>query len=47
MDFTVGVVDVGSPSRGKLGWAIVSPYRAPFLGTDLDRFVVEIAQASD
>jgi hypothetical protein len=39
----IGVIDVGSPRGGKLGWAIVTPDAPPTLGTDLDAFVEDIA----
>jgi hypothetical protein len=38
-DIAVGVIDVGSPKGGKLGWAILAPNADPVLGKDLDAFV--------
>lgn len=35
----IGVVDVGSPRSGKLGWAILGPNAAPVMGGDLDAFI--------
>ncbi|MNH48532.1 hypothetical protein D3C73_00810 [compost metagenome] len=38
-DIAIGVIDVGSPKGGKLGWAILAPNGAPVLGKDLDVFI--------
>jgi hypothetical protein len=38
-DIAIGVVDVGSPKSGKLGWAVLSQGEPPRLGKDLDAFV--------
>ena len=38
-DIVIGVIDVGSPKSGKLGWAILVPNCAPILGRDLDLFI--------
>lgn len=38
-DIAIGVVDVGSPKGGKLGWAILAPGAEPELGKDLDAFI--------
>ncbi|MFT4252558.1 MAG: hypothetical protein QM608_08745 [Caulobacter sp.] len=38
-DIAIGVIDVGSPKGGKLGWAILAPNADPALGKDLDAFV--------
>lgn len=38
-DLTIGVIDVGSPKGGKLGWAILAPDADPVLGKDLDAFI--------
>lgn len=38
-DIAIGVVDVGSPRGGKLGWAVLSPGEPPRLGKDLAAFV--------
>ena len=38
----VGVIDVGSPRSGKLGWAILAPNDAPETGGDLDAFIARI-----
>lgn len=38
-DIAIGVVDVGSPRGGKLGWAILAPNADPVLGKDLDAFI--------
>lgn len=38
-DIAIGVIDVGSPKRGKLGWAILAPNADPLLGKDLDTFI--------
>jgi hypothetical protein len=35
----VGVIDVGSPRSGKLGWAIVDGVGEPVTGSDLDAFI--------
>jgi hypothetical protein len=35
----VGVIDVGSPRSGKLGWALLTPNLNAATGTDLDAFV--------
>lgn len=37
-DIVIGVIDVGSPKSGKLGWAILAPNADPLLGKDLDVF---------
>lgn len=37
----VGVIDVGSPKSGKLGWAILEPGAAPVTGGDLDAFITQ------
>lgn len=38
-DIVIGVIDVGSPKSGKLGWAILAPNSDPILGKDLDLFI--------
>lgn len=38
-DIAIGVIDVGSPKGGKLGWAILAPNTDPVLGKDLDVFI--------
>ena len=38
-DIAIGVIDVGSPKGGKLGWAVLAPDAAPVLGKDLDAFI--------
>lgn len=38
-DIAIGVIDVGSPKSGKLGWAILAPNADPLLGKDLDVFI--------
>lgn len=38
-DIAIGVIDVGSPQKGKLGWAILAPNADPVLGKDLDAFI--------
>lgn len=38
-DIAIGVIDVGSPKGGKLGWAILGPNAEPVLGKDLDAFI--------
>jgi len=38
-DIVIGVIDVGSPKRGKHGWAILAPNTPPVLGKDLDAFI--------
>jgi hypothetical protein len=38
-DIAIGVIDVGSPKGGKLGWAILAPNADPVLGKDLDAFI--------
>lgn len=38
-DIAIGVIDVGSPKGGKLGWAILAPGVEPALGSDLDAFI--------
>lgn len=38
-DIAIGVIDVGSPKGGKLGWAILAPGDEPVLGKDLDAFI--------
>ncbi|WP_165184095.1 hypothetical protein [Caulobacter soli] len=38
-DVAIGVIDVGSPKGGKLGWAILAPNADPVLGKDLDVFI--------
>ncbi|WP_242077109.1 hypothetical protein [Brevundimonas diminuta] len=38
-DIAIGVIDVGSPKGGKLGWAILTPNADPILGKDLDVFI--------
>lgn len=38
-DIVIGVIDVGSPKGGKLGWAILAPNTAPRVGKDLDTFI--------
>ncbi|WP_312136496.1 hypothetical protein [Brevundimonas sp.] len=38
-DIVIGVIDVGSPKSGKLGWAIMVPNTPPVLGKDLDTFI--------
>lgn len=38
-DIAIGVIDVGSPRGGKLGWAILGPNADPVLGKDLDAFI--------
>lgn len=38
-DIALGVIDVGSPKSGKLGWAILTPNADPVLGKDLDAFI--------
>lgn len=38
----IGVIDVGSPKSGKLGWAILTPDAEPVTGRDLDDFVAQI-----
>lgn len=38
-DIAIGVIDVGSPKGGKLGWAILPPNAGPVLGKDLDAFI--------
>lgn len=38
-DIAIGVIDVGSPKGGKLGWAILAPNADPALGKDLDIFI--------
>jgi hypothetical protein len=38
-DIAIGVIDVGSPKGGKLGWAILAPNAEPVLGKDLDAFI--------
>ncbi len=38
-DIAIGVIDVGSPKGGKLGWAILAPNADPVLGKDLDVFI--------
>lgn len=44
----IGVIDVGSPASGSLGWAIKSPgATSPQLGQDLDEFVELIAPLSE
>lgn len=40
----VGVVDVGSPKSGKLGWAILVPGAPAMLGSDLDQFIHKMAE---
>lgn len=35
----IGVIDVGSPRSGKLGWAVLAPNAAPLTGGDLDAFI--------
>lgn len=42
----VGVIDVGSPASGKLGWAIHRSDLAATSGTDLDAFVEAIAEVA-
>ncbi len=44
-DIAIGVVDVGSPKGGKLGWAILEPSAAPVLGKDLDAFIDAMTSA--
>jgi hypothetical protein len=41
-DIAIGVIDVGSPKGGKLGWAILAPNADPVLGKDLDAFIVAV-----
>ena len=41
----IGVIDVGSPKGGKLGWAVLAPGEEPRLGKDLDGFIREMAAA--
>lgn len=38
-DIAIGVIDVGSPKGGKLGWAVLAPNADPVLGKDLDAFI--------
>lgn len=38
----IGVIDVGSPKSGKLGWAILTPNAEPQTGRDLDDFIVRM-----
>jgi hypothetical protein len=40
----VGVIDVGSPKRGKLGWAIRRAGAAATTGSDLDVFIEAISK---
>lgn len=40
----IGVIDVGSPRSGKLGWAIIPPEGSAVTGSDLDAFVEAIGQ---
>jgi hypothetical protein len=42
----VGVVDVGSPKAGKLGWAILPPNAEVCQGRDLDDFIERMADLS-
>lgn len=47
-EIAIGVIDVGSPASGSLGWAIESPdATSPQLGKDLDEFVELIAPLSE
>lgn len=39
----IGVIDVGSPRSGKLGWAILEPGHAPQTGGDLDVFIEAVS----
>jgi hypothetical protein len=39
LDFAVGVIDVGSPMKEKLGWAILAPGAGPETGANLDDFI--------
>lgn len=41
----IGVIDVGSPRSGKLGWALLEPDHAPQSGGDLDAFIARAAEA--
>ena len=43
----VGVIDVGSPASGKLGWAIHRSGAAAATGSDLDAFIKAIAELVD
>lgn len=43
----IGVIDVGSPTKDKLGWAILGPDEVPRLGKDLDDFITEMADLAD
>lgn len=40
----IGVIDVGSPRGGKLGWAVLTPNAAPVTGGDLDAFIQLIGE---
>ncbi|MFZ5719300.1 MAG: hypothetical protein ACOY5Y_07530 [Pseudomonadota bacterium] len=40
----VGVIDVGSPRSGKLGWAIVAPNQTIVTGGDLDAFIERMGE---
>lgn len=40
----IGVIDVGSPKSGKLGWAILAPGAEPITGGDLDAFVARMGK---
>jgi hypothetical protein len=40
----IGVIDVGSPRSGKLGWAILVPNAAPVTGGDLDVFIKQMGE---
>lgn len=47
MHTAVGVIDVGSPASGSLGWAIYDPREVEIaLGSDLDEFAHEMARLS-
>lgn len=47
-EIAIGVIDVGSPASGSLGWAIVCPgTQDPKLGHDLDEFVDLAASLSE
>jgi hypothetical protein len=40
----VGVIDIGSPKSGKLGWAVLAPDGPATTGGDLDEFIAEMAR---
>ncbi|MCG9915540.1 MAG: hypothetical protein MH112_04155 [Phenylobacterium sp.] len=42
-EIAIGVVDVGSPKSGKLGWAVLGADGSTTLGKDLDLFVATMA----